>query len=70
MRRTVQEMAEVLGVEREDADGLLRFLKALDLVKFRGERPSPTGRGKGVHVYEVVSGAGAMLARAVAKLER
>lgn len=69
MRRTAQEIADTLDVAREDADGLLRILKALDLVKFCGERPSPSGRGKGANVYRVVEGAGRKLAAIVKKLE-
>jgi len=67
--RTTQEIADALGVPKEAAAGLVKFLQALDLAKFRGERPSPSGKGKGAHVYEIEDGAGDKVAEKVKELE-
>lgn len=69
MRRTVQEIADDLGVEKVAAEGLVRFLLHTKLAKFKGERPSPSGRGKGQHVYEVLAGAGAEVAKLIERIE-
>lgn len=68
MKRTIDEFAEELDVPREEAEGLVRFLRKKGLVLFRGERPAVNG-GKGAHVYEVMSGAGKMLGAMVGRLE-
>lgn len=62
-RYTVAEVAERLGVDREVARGLVRFLSDADvgLAEFRGER-RPDGRGKAEHVYEFSEGFEARLA--------
>lgn len=70
MRRTADEMAELLEIDRDAMDGLLKYLRILGLAKFRGERPSPSGKGKGAHVYEVVGGAGKIVAADLRKLEK
>lgn len=69
MRRTIDDFAEALSVPRDAAEGLLRYLRAVDLAQDRGERPNPSGRGKGARVYEIVSGAGAKVAAVVEGLE-
>ena len=69
MTRTLQEIADELGVPKDAADGLVKYLRATQQARFRGERPSPTGRGKGAYVYDVQRGAGEAVARAIAKLE-
>lgn len=70
MARTIDEIAEELTLDRPAAEGLIAFLRCLDLVKFRGERPSPSGRGKGAHVYDVVSGAAREAANQIRRLEK
>lgn len=70
VRRTADEMAELLEIDRDAMDGLLKYLRVLGLAKFRGERPNPNGRGKGAHVYEIVGGAGKMVAADLRKLEK
>jgi len=70
MKRTIDEIATELDVDRTAADGLVKFLTALDLARFRGERPSPSGRGKGAHVYEITSGAGKEVAKMIQKVEK
>jgi predicted ArsR family transcriptional regulator len=67
--RTIPEIAQVLDLPKEAAVGLVKFLGALGLASFRGERPSPTGRGKGAHVYQIAEGAGAAVADMIRKLE-
>lgn len=69
MLRTAQEIADTLNIERPAADGLVRLLVALGQARFRGERPSPTGRGKGAYLYEIDHGAGAKAAEMIAKVE-
>lgn len=70
MKRTLDEIATDLDIERSAADGLVvKFLMPLGLARFRGERPNPTGRGKGQHVYEIVDGAGKEVARRLGKVE-
>lgn len=69
MRRTIDEFATELGVDRPAAKGLIDFLEAKKLAVFRGERPNPTGRGKGLHVYEVKDGAGMVAAKMIKKIE-
>lgn len=69
MRRTIDEFAEELGVSREAAEGLVRYLRETKLVRFRGERTPEHGMGKGAHVYSVVGGAGSLIGRAIRKLE-
>lgn len=69
MRRTIDELAEVLGVDRPAAKGLIDYLLAVKLAFFRGERPSPTGRGKGAHVFEIKDGAGKFVAELIRKVE-
>ena len=69
MTRTAQEIADVLEIPREAADGLLKYLLMTGLARFRGERPSLTGRGKGAHVYEIVPDLGKALATSVTRLE-
>lgn len=66
---TVQELADKLGIDRDLAYGLVRYLVHAKLAKFRGERPNPSGKGKGAHVYEIVDGAGKRLAAIIGKLE-
>lgn len=68
-RRTVDEIATALSVERAAADGLVKFLLHLGLAKFCGERPSPSGRGKGAHVYEIKAGAGKAVAERIGRIE-
>jgi predicted ArsR family transcriptional regulator len=70
MTRTLSEIAEALSVPRDAADGLVKYLRAVDLARFRGQRPTPTGRGRGAHVYEVLPGAKVAVAAALEKLER
>jgi len=60
---TIQEFADRLGCSREAAEGLVRFLRERDLVRFRGERPAPGRRGKGAYVYDVAPGIEAALAQ-------
>lgn len=67
MRRTVDEIAAELSIERPAADGLVRFLLANKLAEFKGERPSQ--RGKGAHVYTIKDGAGEAVAAKIRKLE-
>ncbi len=69
MRRTIDELAEVLRVDRPAAKGLIDYLIAVKLAVFRGERPSPTGRGKGAHVFEIKNGAGKMAAEMIGTIE-
>lgn len=69
MRRTIDELATELAVDRPAAKGLIDFLEAKKLALFRGERPSPTGRGKGPHVYEIKDGAGEAAAKMIRKVE-
>ena len=69
MRRTVDEFAEELSVPRDAADGLVKFLLAVKLAKFRGERQGPGIRGKGPHVYDISTGASKDLAKIVKPLE-
>lgn len=69
MRRTIDELATELGVDRPAAKGLIDYLVAVKLAVFRGERPSPTGRGKGPHVFEVKDGAGEAAAKMIKKVE-
>lgn len=69
MLRTAQEIADELQIERPAADSLVRFLVAIGQARFRGERPSPTGRGKGAHLYEIDHGAGRAAAEMIAKVE-
>ncbi len=65
----MQEIAAALNVEKPAADGLVKYLLAVGLAQFGGERPNPTGRGKGAHVYKIPTGAGEKLGLTIAKLE-
>lgn len=69
MKMTVAEIADALGVNEKIADGVVKFLVVKGLAQFKGERPSPTGRGKGPHVYEVVAGASEGVAATIRLLE-
>lgn len=69
MRRTVDEFAEELSVPRDAADGLVKFLLAVKLAKFRGERQGPGIRGKGPHVYDISAGAAKEVSRLLKPLE-
>lgn len=51
MKRTTAEIAAAIGVSEPAAAHLVAFLRATDLIEFKGERPVP--RGKGPFVYEV-----------------
>lgn len=68
MTRTVQELADLLGVDEVAARGLVAFLRAVRLCEFRGERPAPRG-GKGPHVYSIPVGAGDTLRRLLERVE-
>lgn len=68
-RRTIDEIADMLKVRRDSAAGLVKFLVELDIARFRGERPSPSGRGKGAYVYDFPEGAGKQVGRIVTRLE-
>lgn len=50
---TVQEFADKLGVDKEPAYELMRFLVATKTAELVGVRPSPNGKGKGSNVYQV-----------------
>lgn len=65
---TVSEVGEILGIEREAADGLVKTLLALGLAKERGTRQVARGRSPKVYVVEEKAAEG--LAKAVAKLPR
>jgi hypothetical protein len=69
MRRTIDEFAEELSINRDAADGLIKFLLAVKLAKFRGERQGPGIRGKGPHVYDIEVGAAKEVARLIRTLE-
>lgn len=69
MTRTAQEIADVLEIPREAADGLLKYLLTIGLARFRGERPNQSGKGKGAHVYEMAPDLGKALAAAMTRLE-
>ena len=69
MRRTVDEIAEELHFDKKVAEALVCFLVNNGLACYRGERPSPSGRGKGKFVYEVVDGAGKQAGRIIKRLE-
>ena len=69
MKRTLDEIADELDIDHAVSDGLIKFLIEKGLARFRGERPSPSGRGKGAHVYEVLDGAGKQAGRIIARLE-
>lgn len=55
MRHTIAEIAEKLGVERESARGLVKFLVAENLVQDMGVRRSESG-GRGENLYAFVDG--------------
>jgi predicted ArsR family transcriptional regulator len=65
---TVQEIAEKLNVTRAAADSLVKFLLAVGAAKYRGERPSTTGRGRGAKVYDVTDSAPKILEGALRRL--
>lgn len=65
----MQEIAEVLGVSRQVADGLVKFLVEVGAARFCGQRPSQWGRGRGSNVYEVGDGAAKKAAAVVVRLE-
>lgn len=69
MRLTVREVAELLDVDPARADGLLKYLSARRLARFRGEAPPVGGRGRGPKVYEVLDGAAEAVAADIKKLE-
>lgn len=69
MGRTIDDIATELSMDRTTAEALLRVLRFLRVVQFRGERPSARGYGKGPHVYTVTAGAAQSAADLVAKLE-
>ncbi len=72
MKYTIVEIAEKLDIEEKAAEGLVHFLIGVKppLAKFRGERPTTSGRGRGAFVYEVVQGAGALARPFIDKLTR
>lgn len=60
MRLTVTQTAVKLGVEREVAYNLIKFLEATGLAKKTGEVIKAEGaKGKGADIYEVDSTVGA-----------
>lgn len=69
MRRTIDEIAEDLDIDRTAAEGLVAFLKAIKQIRFRGERKNPSGIGKGAHVYDIPMGAGKEVGAMLRKLE-
>jgi predicted transcriptional regulator len=69
VRRTVQEIADTLDTDKATADHLVKFLEAFGLVRFRGERPSPSGKGKGAYVYEVEEAAWKRAGEMIRRLE-
>ena len=69
MKRTIIQIADDLNIDEKTAAGLVHFLLEKGLAKVRGERPSPSGRGKGAHVYEVSEGAGKQAGRIISRLE-
>jgi len=70
MTFTLDELAEELQVNRLAAAGLVKYLRAAKLIKFLGERPSPSGIGKGKHVYRLVDGAWQWVAKVIKELEK
>lgn len=53
-RYTIPEIAEKLGVDKEIARGLVKFLVEIDLAQLKGERPQE--RGKPFQVYSFSDG--------------
>ena len=54
-KRTVNQIAEKLGVPRDAAYNLVLFLQALKLVEKAGEEQRPAGtKGKAAGLYEPV----------------
>lgn len=55
MRYTIVDIAEKLGVEKENARGLVRYLVAEQLAQEMGVRKGEAG-GRGENVYSFVDG--------------
>lgn len=56
LRLSVVEIADKLGVDREVARGLVRYLVEVGLAQFRGERRAQGSRGKAEHVFSFTVG--------------
>jgi predicted transcriptional regulator len=53
MDMTVAEFAEHHGVDRNTANGTIKFLLTKGLITKVGERANPTGKGRSSVVYNV-----------------
>lgn len=51
MRYTIAEIAEKLGVDKEHARGLVKYLVAVKLVSEMGVRRAESGRGENLYSF-------------------
>jgi hypothetical protein len=68
---SVDDVSEILQVARPTAAALVKFMTDLDppMLIFRGERASPSGKGKGAHVYDVAENAARRMKAIIEKLK-
>lgn len=62
---TTEEIAEKLGLDKQDAYNLVRGLLIVNACKKVGTRPGPNGKGKGTNLYAFEANAGAIVDRAL-----
>jgi len=62
---TTEEIAERLGLDKQDAYNLVRGLLIVNACKKVGTRPGPNGKGKGTNLYAFAPDAGAIVDRAL-----
>ena len=70
MKFTIDELAEMLKLERDAADCLVKTLLAMKppAVKYRGERESESGAGHGAKVYQFMPTAATRVARLIRRV--
>ena len=70
MRMTINGAAAKLGVERDVAYSLVKFLEAVGLAKKTGEteKPAGNGKGKGSDIYSLDENLAVNAARFLTKL--
>jgi hypothetical protein len=70
MKFTIEELAEILCLDKDAADHLVKALLALKppAAKCRGERESVSGVGHGEKVYQLMPTAAARLSRLIRRV--